>query len=163
MRSVLYLLLFLALGLVMTGCATTYYTYRLPLPGNLENTDIVAAAVSTFQDNGFTIMLANEKICCVSTEWKILTSGFSKALVMAFGGRAETRRMKISLSADTRIGTIKINPVVETIRESLYGAGAPSVETLSEKDQELVIKLVREVAEKIGVDPSKIEIVTETK
>ncbi len=160
------LVLFSLLGFVglvcLSGCATIMYTYRLPIPKKFENSDIVAAAVSTFQDNGFTIMLANEKIGIVSTDWKGLTSGFSQGLQKVFAGSAVTDRMKISLSIDSRNGIIKLNPVVESIMEGPYGgAGAPTIKSLNRKQQDFVLSIAKSIAEKLNIDLDRIEIVTE--
>lgn len=150
--------------IVFIGCTTTMYTYRMPLPKNLENQDIVAAAVSTLQDNGYSIMLANEKIGLVSTEYRGLTGNVNKAFQKAFGGYAETERMKITISVDKKSGIIKMNPVLETITEGMYGgAGAPSNKSLAEAQRNQVMKISEELAEKLGINSETIEIVTEEK
>jgi hypothetical protein len=147
--------------LLLGGCAITNYTYRMPMPESLEKTDMIAAIVSTLQDNGYSINTANEKLGLVTTEYKSLTGGFAKGFSMAMAGSADCRRIKVSCTVDSRTKCIKINPIVENIRESVYGVGAPSRVNMSDNEQSQIMKLSNEIADKISVEKSRIEIVQE--
>ncbi len=150
------ILLFMCFLLV--SCAATIYTFHAPYPKDLELPDIMAAVISTLQDRGFSINLANEKIGIITTEWMSLTSGSSKVFQKVLLGSAETKRMRISINIDKNNRKIKMNPSCETIQESLYGAGAPSIVTLNEAEMELVNKIMNDLCDKCEIDKTQIEI-----
>lgn len=143
----------------IAGCAaTTFYTVQMPMPGTMENSDIVAAAISTFQDNGFVVTLANEKVCTVTTEAKSMTSGGAKAWGKFLAGSAEARAIRLSLSGNAQNRTIKINPIVQKVTETLYGSGTPSSVTPNEKELTLIRKIASELAAKLSIDSMQVEI-----
>lgn len=142
----------------LAGCATTFYTVQMPMPGQIENPDIVAAAVSTFQDNGFVVTLANEKVCTVTTDAKSLTSTGSKVFQKILAGSADSRTIRLSLSGNSQNKTIKLNPIVQQSTESLYGAGTPSAATPNQSELNLVKKIAEELATKLNIPSEQIEI-----
>lgn len=145
--------------LFLAGCAaTTFYTVQIPMPRQMENTDIVAAAVSTFQDNGFTITLANEKICTVTTDAKTMDLSGGQAFSKVMFGVSEVRTIRLSLSGNAQNKIIKINPVVQQVHDSHRGAGAPSSVTPDERELNLIRKISEELAAKLNIQSSQIEI-----
>ena len=145
--------------LLLTGCvAATFYTVQIPMTTQMDNTNVVAAAVSTFQDNGFTIALANDKVCAVTTDAKTLslTGGerFSKIMLDA----AHVRTVKLLLTGNTQGKDIKINPIIQEIHETEERSGTPITVTPNERELKLIKKVSEELAAKLNIQPNQIEI-----
>ena len=51
--------------------------------------------------------------------------------------------------------------IVEVITESYYGAGTPSQVKLSNKEKDKVMKIVKELSNKLSIDSTKIEVLEE--
>lgn len=148
---------------VGSGCASvTRYSYRSSLPPDKHKAeDIVAAAASVLQDQGFTLTIANEKLGLVSTDWKSLTSDFSKGMQIFLAGSANTRKMKLSIAYLAAAQQLKITPTVENQSSSLYGAGAATEVTMNEEEKKFVNKVGGRILELLSMSPDSLEVFQE--
>ena len=151
----------LILFIAFCSCTVTQYTYKSQFSDELSVEDVVAASVSVLTQNGFTIMMANENIGTVTTDWNNLTSRGSAVAQQMFTGSSTSRLLKISVNVDKNSKTIKLIPMAQEQQSTAFSSGTGSDVTMNSEELAFVNKIVDQIAAMCGLPQGAFKVYTQ--